>query len=445
IVARGPADGVLSSLNELAPSWAAVALLLGGVWLAAIVLVAVCSALPAWRATRRTPAALLRGGDVASPREGRPPPRRGRRPARGGLAALGARLVVTRRARFAAVVAVLGTAASVVLLLLALASLLQALRDDPATLGKRYQLTARLAPEAAGAVEAIPGVAAAAPRFSVPAVSASSLGSPLTLIAYPGDHTRFEAPPLASGRRIRGPGEAEVGLGLADALGLRPGSTLAVQPGAPREARFRVVGVVRALQNEGRVAYVQPDRLAATGAELSGPVVLRLRPGADRARVGRGLRALGAQPDAVLGATGDNGAFLDVLAGLLRIVAGAVALVCLHALVSALALTARERRGAVATLRAAGADARALRRLLGGAAGAVVVPAVAVAVALEAIVLAPLVAHLAAGYADLPLGATGGQIALVAGALLAISWIAAWLTGRRLVREPVVAGLREEA
>jgi hypothetical protein len=342
-------------------------------------------------------------------------------------------------------VAVLGTAASVVLLLLALASLLQALRDDPATLGKRYQLTARLAPEAAGAVEAIPGVAAAAPRFSVPAVSASSLGSPLTLIAYPGDHTRFEAPPLASGRRIRGPGEAEVGLGLADALGLRPGSTLAVQPGAPREARFRVVGVVRALQNEGRVAYVQPDRLAATGAELSGPVVLRLRPGADRARVGRGLRALGAQPDAVLGATGDNGAFLDVLAGLLRIVAGAVALVCLHALVSALALTARERRGAVATLRAAGADARALRRLLGGAAGAVVVPAVAVAVALEAIVLAPLVAHLTAGYADLPLGATGGQIALVAGALLAISWIAAWLTGRRLVREPVVAGLREEA
>jgi hypothetical protein len=202
---------------------------------------------------------------------------------------------------------------------------------------------------------------------------------------------------------------------------------------------------VRALQDEGRVAFVQPERLAATGAELSGPVVLRLRPGADRARVGRGLRALGAQPDPVLGATGDNGAFLDVLAGLLRIVAGAVALVCLHALVSALALTARERRGAVATLRAAGADARALRRLLGGAAGAVVVPAVAVAVALEAVVLAPLVAHLTAGYADLPLGATGGQIALVAGALLAISWIAAWLTGRRLVREPVVAGLREEA
>jgi hypothetical protein len=354
------------------------------------------------------------------------------------------RLVAARRVRFAAVVGVLGTAASVVLLLLALASLLQALRDDPATLGKRYQLTAQLPASAAGAVEAIPGVQAAGPRFSLDAVSASSLGSPLKMIAYPGDHTRFEDPPLASGRRVRGPGEAEVGLGLADALGLRAGSVLVVQPRAPREARFRVVGVVRALQDEGRVAYVRPDRLGAAGVALSGPMVLRLEPGADRARVARGLRALGARAHPVRGATGDSGAFLDVLASLLRVVAVTVALVCLHALLSTLALTARERRGAVATLRAAGADARALRRLLGGAACAVVVPALAVAVLVEAAVLAPLVAHLAAGYADLPLGATTGHIALVTAGLLSLSWLAAWLTGRRLAREPVVAGLREE-
>ena len=56
-----------------------------------------------------------------------------------------------------------------------------------------------------------------------------------------------------------------------------------------------------------------------------------------------------------------------------------------------------------------------------------------------------MVAHLAAGYADLPLGATAGQIVLVAGGLLLLSWAAAALTGRRLVREPVVAGLREDA
>ena len=145
------------------------------------------------------------------------------------------------------------------------------------------------------------------------------------------------------------------------------------------------------------------------------------------------------------GATGDSGALLGVLASLLRVVAVSVALVCLHALVSALALTARERRGAVATLRAVGADGRALRRLLGGAAAAVAVPALVVAVLLEALVLAPLVARLASGYADLPLGASAAQVAAVGAALLALAGAAAALTARRLVREPVVAGLREEA
>jgi ABC-type lipoprotein release transport system permease subunit len=446
-----PTERVLAALNELPPRAGTSVGLLAVVWAAAVGLVAVSAAFPAWRAARRSPAALLRGGDVAAPRSGGRPWTRtatgaGRSTGRrGGLTALGARLVAARRARFAAVVAVLGTAAGVVLLLLALASLLQRLRDDPATLGKRYELTARLPADAASAVAAIPGVQAAAPRFSVDAVSATSLGSPLTLIAYPGDHTRFEAPPVASGRRARRPGEAEVGLGLADALGLRPGSTLAVQPAAPREARFRVVGVVRALQDEGRIAYVRPERLEAAGASLGGPIVLRLKPAADRATVARGLQALGAEADPVRGATGDDSGFLDVLAALLRVIAATVALVCLHALVSALALTARERRGAVATLRAAGADARALRRLLAGAAGAVVVPALAVAVALEALVLAPVVSRLAAGYADLPLGASAGQVAVVAGGLLVLAWCAAALAGRRLVREPVVAGLREEA
>ncbi len=474
LAGRVPTERVLASLNELPPSAGRFVSLLALVWLCVIALVAAASALPAWRATRRTPAALLRGGDIASPSR---PRRAGRlgghhaghvdrrdrgapidraipgqrtrqtrgRATRGGLGALGVRLVVARRLRFASVVAVLGAAASVVLLLLALASLLQALRDDPATLGKRYQLTTRLPDSETAAVEAIPGVEAAAVRYSTDAVSASSLGSPLKVIAYSsGDHTRFEAPPLASGRRAHGPGEAEVGLGLADALGLRPGSTLAIQPLAQQEARFRVVGIVRALQDEGRVAYVAPDRLLAAGVALDGPMVLRLKPGANRARIAEGLDALGARADAVRGATGDSSAFLDVLAGLLRIVAATVALVCLHALVSALALTARERRGAVATLRAAGADARALRRLLGGAALAVVVPATVVAIVLEAALLSPLVSRLAAGYADLPLGATAGQIAVVSGGLLLLSWAAAALTGRRLVREPVVAGLRED-
>src|SRR5204862_238488 len=79
-------------------------------------------------------------------------------------------------------------------------------------------------------------------RYFVDGADAFALGQPVRLIAYPGDHTRFESPPLASGRRVAAPNEAEVGLGLAQALGLEVGTTLAVdlQGG---EARFRVVGI----------------------------------------------------------------------------------------------------------------------------------------------------------------------------------------------------------
>jgi ABC-type antimicrobial peptide transport system permease subunit len=435
LLAAGPVGGVLDALNELAPGAGTRAALLLGLWALVVGVVAATSAWPAWRATRDSPAALMRRGDVHTTRS--------RAGAGRGLALLGAHLVTAHRARFAALVAVLGAAAAVILLLLALASLLTTLRDDPATLGKRYQLTAGLDADRMRDVEAIPGVSAAAPRYEVDAVSGTALGSPLRLIAYPGDHTRFEAPALADGRRVRAAGEAEVGAGLADAVGLRVGSILAVQPGAARELRFRVVGIVRALQDEGRVAYVQPKRLAAALPFLDGPLAVRLEPGADREAVRRHLAALGAAPRSVSGATGDDHGLLDVLASLLRLMALTVALVCLTSLVQALALTASERRGAVATLRAAGADARALRRLLAGAALAVVVPAALLALALEGLVLAPVTERLAAGYADLPLRTGAGQVALVAVGLVVLSAAASAWTARRLVREPVVAGLRE--
>jgi predicted lysophospholipase L1 biosynthesis ABC-type transport system permease subunit len=435
LLATGPVSGVLEALNELAPGTRAQALLLLVLWAAVVGLVTVTSAWPAWRATRDSPALLMRRGDVRTPR--------GRAGATGGLGLLGAHLVTAHRARYFALVAILGAAAAVILLLLALASLLTTLRDDPATLGKRYQVTAELEARRAAAVEAISGVSDAAPRYEIDAVSATALGSPLQLIAYPGDHTRFEAPALAEGRRVRAPGEAEVGVGLADAVGLRVGSTLAVQPRAARELRFRVVGIVRALQDEGRVAYVRPERLAAALPFLDGPLAIRLEPGADREAVRRDLAELGAEPRSVSGATGDDRGLLDVLAALLRLVAVTVALVCLTSLVQALALTAAERRGAVATLRAAGGDARALRRLLAGAALAVVVPAALVALALEGLVLAPATERLAAGYADLPLRTGPGQVALVAAGLVVLTASASAWTARRLVREPVVAGLRE--
>ena len=158
----------------------------------------------------------------------------------------------------------------------------------------------------------------------------------------------------------------------------------------------------------------------------------------------RRLVELGAALQRVGAAQTDNAAFLAVLASVLRGVGLAVGLVCLYALIQALTVTARERRGAVALLRATGADATTVCLVLAGAAIAVAVPAAVAGVALEVLVLGPLVARLAAGFAALPLAPTSGQIALVAGGLLALAALATALVARRVLREPIVAGLREE-
>ena len=434
LAVAGPSAALLAALNERPPG----AALLGPLALAFLVVVAIVVAAatwPAWRAARRPPAEILRGGDVA--------PRAGRE-TRGGLLALGARFSTAARGRFAASVATIAVCAGVIVLMLALASLLERLRDDPGTVGKRYQLTVRAPEWMLGAIRDVPGVDAAGQRYATEAADSFRLGEPMRLVAYPGDHTEFESPPLAEGRRVRGPGEVEVGLGLADALGLRPGSTLAAQLKSGAEVRFRVSGIVRALENDGRIAWVQPQRLLEGDPELQPGIVVRLDADADRAAVVRGLTEIGAPPKTASAATTRNGQFLAVLASVLRGVGLAVGLVCLYALIQALTMTARERRGAVALLRACGGDARAVATVLAGAAAAVALPAALAGVLLEWALFGPLVARLAAGFASLPLAPSPGQIATVLLGLLVLTAGATAVVARRVLREPVVAGLREE-
>jgi hypothetical protein len=435
LAVRGPSGHLLEALNEQAPGWALLAPLAASL-VAIVAIVAVAAAWPAWRATARPTVALLRGAHVAGARR--------RLPLGGGFAALGARLALARRGRAAATVAVLAVSGAVVLLMLGLASLVAALRDDPGSVGKRYDLSARLPADRVADVRSLPGVADAAPRYVVQGADSFALGEPVKLVAFPVDHTRFEDPPLDAGRRLRGDGEAEIGVGLAQALGVGIGSTLAVQLPGGGEARFAVVGTVRALDDNGRVAYVRPRRLLAADPGASPQIVIRLEHGADRAAVTRRLAALGAQPSAVGGATTRNGAFLGTLAALLRAVAIVDALVCLYALVQALGLVARERRPTLALLRATGAESSTVVAVLAGAALAVALPAALVALALERLVLAPLVGHLAAGYADVGPRSSVGQAALAIGGLALLGVVAAaWVT-RRAVAEPPVVGLREE-
>jgi ABC-type antimicrobial peptide transport system permease subunit len=435
VVVAKPAADLLAALNEVGPGIALIGPLVAAL-LAVVVVVVGAATWPAWRAARRPPVEILRGGDLsrATARGGRA----------GGLFALGVRFSTAARGRWVAAVATIAVCAGVVTLMLSLASLLERLREDPGTVGKRYQLAVSLDAGTIPDARRIPGVDAVGQRYSIDAADSFRLGEPVRLVAYPGDHTDFENPPLAEGRRIRGPNEVEVGQGMADALGLRPGSVLATQIPEGGEVRFRVTGIVRALENDGRIAWVQPDKLLALRPDLSPQVVVRVKSDADTAAVTRRLRDLGATLASVGAAQTDNAAFLAVLAAVLRGVGLAVGLVCLYALIQALTVTARERRGAVALLRAVGADGPSVGAVLAGAAIAVAIPAALVGVLLELLAFGPLVARLAAGFAALPLAPTLGQIALVTGGLLALAAIATALVARRVLREPVVAGLREE-
>jgi hypothetical protein len=442
LLAAGPASDLLVALNEQPPGWA-LAPPVGATVAAIAALVGAATAWPAWQAAGRPPVTLLRGGELHAARPSTP---RGA-PAAAGRPGLGVRLVAARRRRTGATIAVLGASGAVILLMLGLADLVAALRDDPGSVGKRYALTVRLPPERLAEVRRVPGVADAGVRWIARGADSFALGEPVKLVAFRGDHTRFENPPLAAGRRLRGSGEAEVGVGLAQALGVGVGSTLAVQLPAG-EARFRVVGTVRALDDSGRVAYVRPRRVLAAAPGLSSEIVVRLRRGADRDAVARNLVRAGLSPGtvpaAVGGATTRNAAFLGTLATLLRAVAVLDALVCLYALVQGLALVARERRPTLALLRALGAGPLPVAAVLAGAALAVAVPAAVVAVALEHLVLAPLVGRLAAGYADLSPALGAPTAGLAALGIVALGLIAAGWVARGVLREPPVAGLRED-
>jgi ABC-type lipoprotein release transport system permease subunit len=125
------------------------------------------------------------------------------------------------------------------------------------------------------------------------------------------------------------------------------------------------------------------------------------------------------------------------------VVAGVNGLVCLYALLAALALVAGERRGLVALLRTAGARPPDVVAVFAGAAILLVLLAAPAALAGERFVLGPLVGRLAADYATLGLAPSTAQVALAAGGLGLAAGLAALLTARRAMSTPVVEGLRE--
>jgi ABC-type antimicrobial peptide transport system permease subunit len=435
VATYGPTVRLLELLNEPAPG-ASLVLPLIGAWLLAVSMPAAGAAWPAWRAGRGAVVRLLRGADVVPLARGSRV--RGRGP---GLAAVGVRLVGARRARLVATAVTLGLSTAFVLLMLALASTLGTLETDPSALGKRYQLTATLPPADAARVARIGGVQAATPRYEVEAADAFALGETVNVIAFAGEHTAFEAPALVSGRRLRGSGEAEVGEGLAQALGLTEGSIVALAVPSGHELRLRVVGIVSSLQHDGRVAYVPASALLAADPRAPSLIAVRLTPTADQAHVIAALTALGGEPAAATAATARGAPLVDVLRTILRAVAIVDGLVCLYVLIQACLLTVQERRRAVAVLRACGAGADAIRRLLLGAVITLVVPAALLGIALERFVFGPALSRLAENYATLSLDATMVDVLATLAGLGVASAVAVLWVARQSVRESVTDGL----
>ena len=314
LAVSGASAALLGALNEQPPGSALLAPLALSL-LGIVALVTAAATWPAWRAARRPPAAILRGGDLAL----RPP--RGRGAAgRGGLLGLGARFAMAARGALGG----------------------RGRHDRGVRRDRRADAGARLAARAPArrpghrrqALPAVGQVRSRAPGRDPRRARRRGGGRALRHLGerrLPAGRAaaagRLPRRPHAGSRHRRWrpaggcapPREAEVGVGLADALGLRPGSPFAVQTKSGAEVRFEVVGVVRALENDGRIAFVQPDRLLAAEPALDPGIAVRVEPGADRAQVAARLAALGARPrDRSAGAAPRNGAFLGVLAAVLR-------------------------------------------------------------------------------------------------------------------------------
>jgi ABC-type antimicrobial peptide transport system permease subunit len=438
VATLGATDRLLTLLNEPGPGFALALPLLAG-WAAAVALPTLGAAWPAFTAASASVVSLLRGAGVSVSARGRR--RGGARRRGGGLISLGMRLAGARRARLVATVAMLALSAAFVLLVIALVGELSAIETDPTALGKRYQLTAVLPPAAVGRVRRIPGVLAASPRYEVTAVDSFRLGETIDVIAYPRDHTEFEAPALTAGRRLNGQDEAEVGEGLSNALGLSPGGLLGLALPGGAELRLRVSGVVSSLDHDGLVAYVPAGALVRDDPSAPSLIAVRLTPQANPNTVFAALKRLGAEPAQASGATARGVPLVDVLRTILEAVAIVDGLVCLYALIQACTLTVQERRRSIAVLRAGGGGAAAIRRLLSGAVILLVAPAAVIGVVLERFVLGPLLSHLAVNYATLSLIPSPLQVlGLVAGLAAAAAAAVVWVAGQAS-REPVVAGL----
>jgi ABC-type lipoprotein release transport system permease subunit len=422
-LADAPTARLLGLLNELPPpalGWPQAAVVAGGALVSAT-----AAFLPALLTAREPPLRLLR--DV--------PPAAGHGRVAARPLTLGARLAAARPLRLAVTAGVLAMAAGLVLLMLGLGRFLLDVQRDPAVLGDRFALAVDGGRDVLQTVRSTPGVAAGVLRWQTTGADAFDLREPVTLVALGrgGEDYRL---PLISGRRA-GPGEAEIGAGLADALGIRAGGRLLAELPDGGQVSVPVAGVVRELSHDGRVAYVPPADLLGAAPRLRPQVAVALESGAGPDEVTRRLAARGLEVVAARGSASDATELVDAVVLLLRLVAVIDGLVCAGLLALAVATVVRERAATVAVVRTVGARPGQVRLLVAGIAAAYLAIALPAAVVLEELLLGPAVSRLVGRYGELPLGVSAGDALLVVAVAVALAAGVAWWLTARLLATPV--------
>ncbi len=295
LLAPLPLANMARSLNTT-PRSAFDPLLLPLVWLAVQLVVAFATAWPAWRGMRvNTIRAISTGYEMANPRP-----------------SLAARLALLLRLPVPVVMGVKDAFAQRGRALLTLASLMVGVVSlvfnlvlnnvidnyvrDPSQLGVVYDAwvdrTGVSDRTARAILESTPGVTAYFAHAATPVKTAGGLE--FNLRGEEGDLAGFPYR-LEEGRLIDPdtPGEAMIGLGLQNWLGLRLGDEFTVLVGEKdRPLALRVVGVYREPADQGQMAITGLRSLREAGASLDPTTYfLRLAPGADVAAIRSSLKS----------------------------------------------------------------------------------------------------------------------------------------------------------
>jgi putative ABC transport system permease protein len=336
----------------------------------ALAVVAIATALPAWRAGRMpVQAALALGRGATSARASRVA-RLARRVHLPVVVGVGAKDAFAQRGRTILTVSSLALAAALVATAMSFEATMDRLASDPAMRAQPYELRVQssLPPaevdrllDRRGEVTAVARVReiVMTGRHDVE-IHARVLDGPLKSFPYA----------IRDGRGARAPGEVTLGRGALDALGARIGDRIALRAGG-KPVSLRVVGRHVEPDDEGRGAVTSLDGLPAGTAALDDPYwAVRISPGADPVATGAALTREG---HGRLNTERPIESLQREAADMRPVVYGTVALLIVIAalnLLTTLGLAIRERERDYAVLASVGATPRQVRSVViaGGAA-----------------------------------------------------------------------------